>query len=59
MLHGEVSDANPLLPKPQPEASLEQTGGRGLLLVGEVADRWGVAAHERGKTVWFEVATPR
>ncbi len=35
----------------------DQTGGRGLRIVAEFADRWGVA-HEAsaGKTVWFAVA---
>lgn len=35
----------------------EQAGGRGLRIVEEFADRWGVA-HEAaaGKTVWFAVA---
>jgi anti-sigma regulatory factor (Ser/Thr protein kinase) len=35
----------------------EQAGGRGLRIVAEFADRWGVA-HEAadGKTVWFAVA---
>jgi anti-sigma regulatory factor (Ser/Thr protein kinase) len=34
----------------------EQPGGRGLRIVAEFADRWGVA-HEAaaGKTVWFAV----
>ncbi|WP_037921809.1 ATP-binding protein [Streptomyces violaceorubidus] len=29
-------------------------GGRGLLLVSEVADEWGVTEREPGKVVWFE-----
>jgi anti-sigma regulatory factor (Ser/Thr protein kinase) len=29
--------------------------GRGLRIVGAVADRWGTAATEGGKVVWFEV----
>ncbi|MFJ8695776.1 ATP-binding protein [Streptomyces roseolilacinus] len=34
-------------------------GGRGLLLVGAFADRWGSAAHPPGgKTVWAEVSAP-
>ena len=35
----------------------DQPGGRGLRIVAEFADRWGVA-HEAsaGKTVWFAVA---
>ena len=55
VLHGEVSDANPVPPVPQAGVGLDQTGGRGLMLVGEIADRWGVEQHQRGKTVWFEL----
>jgi hypothetical protein len=57
VLHGEVSDANPVPPVQLSGVGLEldQTGGRGLLLVGEIADRWGVERHQRGKTVWFEL----
>jgi hypothetical protein len=56
VLHGEVSDANPVPPVPQSGGGLDQTGGRGLMLVGEIADRWGVERHQRGKTVWFELS---
>jgi anti-sigma regulatory factor (Ser/Thr protein kinase) len=34
---------------------LESVGGRGLLLVERLADRWGYEPHPRGKTVWFEI----
>ncbi|MCT7355963.1 ATP-binding protein [Streptomyces sp. 15-116A] len=33
-------------------------GGRGLLLVEQVADKWGVGERNPGKTVWCEFATP-
>lgn len=33
-----------------------QEGGRGLLLLDALADRWGVDHHSHGKTVWFELA---
>jgi PAS domain S-box-containing protein len=35
--------------------------GRGLRLIEEVTDRWGVIARDPGKTVWFEIgeASPR
>lgn len=33
-------------------------GGRGVLLVDALADRWGSDRDERGKTVWFELAAP-
>lgn len=35
------------------ESSLE--GGRGLLLVEAMGDRWGYDLHRWGKTVWVEV----
>ena len=39
------------LPRGQP---LDEPGGYGLLLVGSLADRWGVESNDR-TTVWFEV----
>lgn len=33
----------------------QRTGGRGVLLVESLADRWGSDVGEHGKTVWFEV----
>ncbi len=35
-----------------------RTGGRGVLLIDNLADRWGSDVDEHGKTVWFELATP-
>ncbi|MGW5210232.1 ATP-binding protein [Streptomyces sp. NPDC004051] len=51
----EVSDRCPRLPVPGAGDTLAE-GGRGLLLVGAVTDRWGVTPHpaDGGKTVWFE-----
>lgn len=37
------------------EADTGSPGGRGLLLLDEVADRWGVVEGRVGKTVWFEL----
>lgn len=34
----------------------EPPGGWGLMLVGEIADRWGVETDD-GTCVWFEMAT--
>ncbi len=34
-------------------------GGRGLLLVSELADKWGVGEPNPGKIVWCEVGTVR
>ncbi|MFC9226380.1 ATP-binding protein [Streptomyces hygroscopicus] len=33
----------------------DRENGRGLLLVGELADAWGDIEHTVGKTVWFTV----
>ena len=37
-------------------ASSDEPGGRGLLIVGQLATRWGCAGHsQHGWTVWFEL----
>lgn len=53
-LRCEVTDVNPVPPRPG-IAGPDETGGRGLLLVSQLADRWGFEGHRRGKTVWFEL----
>ena len=38
------------------QASTDEPHGRGLLIVGQLATRWGCAGHSRtGWTVWFEL----
>lgn len=58
-LRVELRDANP---DPALISSATQNGhregGRGVLLVQTLADRWGSDAHEGGKTVWFELVVP-
>ncbi|MFH8929226.1 ATP-binding protein [Streptomyces pristinaespiralis] len=53
----EVSDTRserlPSLPEP---AAPDAESGRGLLLVGALADAWGVTPRDVGKTVWATVA---
>jgi two-component sensor histidine kinase len=34
----------------------DSTGGRGLVLIDQLASAWGVAQHRDGKTVWAEMA---
>ncbi|WP_175410266.1 ATP-binding protein [Streptomyces sp. TRM64462] len=54
----EVSDAHDGRPVQVP-APVDADRGRGLLLVGAVASRWGVAARQGpGKTVWVDVDCP-
>jgi anti-sigma regulatory factor (Ser/Thr protein kinase) len=57
-LRVEVTDCSPNLPQPGTAAGPDQTGGRGLLIVQELAARWGLQASRSrlGKTVWFELS---
>jgi anti-sigma regulatory factor (Ser/Thr protein kinase) len=41
------------------EAGDGEVSGRGLLLVSQLADAWGVEPHGGGKVVWCEIRTPR
>ncbi|WP_405873358.1 ATP-binding protein [Streptomyces sp. NBC_00005] len=51
----EVADNCPQPPCVPAELSPEAEGGRGLVLLDAVVDKWGVgAAGSGGKTVWFE-----
>ena len=52
----EVDDAAPELPR---RRQPDHTGGRGLILVDELATAWGVRHHPGHKTVWAEVAVDR
>ena len=54
-VRGEVSDANPESPRPQDIVPPDSPGGRGLLLVRELATAWGAQVHRNGKTVWFTI----
>ncbi|MBP5861005.1 ATP-binding protein [Streptomyces scabiei] len=59
LLRLEVSDAGAGKPEVRVPRD-EETGGRGLLLVEALADRWGVEerAGGIGKTVWAELKAP-
>ncbi len=52
-----VSDASPELPSTR-GADLDAEHGRGMLLVDQMADRWGADRHPNGKRVWFELTLP-
>jgi anti-sigma regulatory factor (Ser/Thr protein kinase) len=59
VLRIEVHDDDPTLPQRR-QPSPEDIGGRGLLLVEQAADRWGVDREvDDGKTIWFELALDR
>ena len=53
-LRVEVADGSPTFPSPRDYTSLAGTG-RGLTLLDDSVDRWGVFAHGDGKLVWFEI----
>ena len=50
----EVRDPSRALPCLMPVRDLD-VSGRGLFLVDNLADRWGVDLQARGKTTWFEL----
>ncbi|MDQ0777408.1 anti-sigma regulatory factor (Ser/Thr protein kinase) [Streptomyces aurantiacus] len=50
-----VSDPKGELGPSPREAAPDDTFGRGLLIVGQVADRWGVRRLTVGKAVWCEL----
>jgi anti-sigma regulatory factor (Ser/Thr protein kinase) len=49
-----VSDKSPSVPSPRAPSDDEEAG-RGLLIVGVVADRWGTDVRRWGKVVWAEL----
>ena len=49
----EVVDGSGDLPH-QRQPAADALGGRGLQLVEQIADTWGVEAFPQGKSVWFE-----
>jgi anti-sigma regulatory factor (Ser/Thr protein kinase) len=53
----EVSDGNDTVPE-LTSAGPDDEAGRGLLLVSEIAHRWGVRRTATGKTVWTEQRLP-
>ncbi|WP_043378417.1 ATP-binding protein [Streptomyces mutabilis] len=54
----EVHDSGGGVPAAPLDPDGADEGGRGLLLVSELADKWGVTEREPGKVVWFECVVP-
>ncbi|MFF5505270.1 ATP-binding protein [Streptomyces roseolus] len=54
-LRVEVRDFEPGLAAPPAPPADDGTSGRGLFLVRELADSWGVEERDTGKVVWFEL----
>ncbi|MEU6391010.1 ATP-binding protein [Streptomyces sp. NPDC046939] len=50
----DTGDGVPAVPGPATDAE----GGRGLLLVTALADKWGVEERDPGKVVWCEIRVP-
>ena len=46
-----VADESRVLPVPQ-EPTTDEAGGRGLILVEALSDRWGIDTSDGGKSVW-------
>ena len=54
-LHVEVIDESDMLPVlVEPVHSIDDHG-RGLLLVRDLSEQWGVVENDSGKTVWFSL----
>lgn len=52
-----VEDEGPgFAPQPTPSPPGNESGGWGLFLVDQIADRWGVECTTSGSRVWFEIA---
>ncbi|MFF6996867.1 SpoIIE family protein phosphatase [Streptomyces sp. NPDC008313] len=56
-VRAEVEDSSSALPRRR-EAGESGVSGRGLMLVDQLADVWGVEARGGGKCVWCEFVTP-
>ncbi len=56
--HLEVSDDDPTIPD-QREAGADESGGRGLSIVDELSDAWGIEGRPDGKTIWADFNRPR
>lgn len=57
VLHVEVSDHGPGVAHRR-DGHLDDTHGRGLMLVDAISSMWGATANDDAKTVWFRLAAP-
>jgi len=57
-LRVEVTDSAPGTPEPAPLPPARSLHGRGLFIVGQLSDTWGITPSPAGlgKTVWFQTA---
>nr|WP_315903764.1 ATP-binding protein [Streptomyces rhizosphaerihabitans] len=53
----EVSDSSSTAPHMR-RARMFDEGGRGLMMVAQLAERWGTRHLPGGKTIWAEMSTP-
>jgi anti-sigma regulatory factor (Ser/Thr protein kinase) len=51
----EVVDPGTAFEPPEPLANGNSSGGWGLFLVDQIAERWGISPAPAGTCVWFEV----
>ncbi|MFF4797885.1 ATP-binding protein [Streptomyces sp. NPDC001351] len=54
----EVHDSGPGVPRVVEDGDVRSEGGRGLLLVAALSDKWGTRERELGKAVWCEFVLP-
>jgi GAF domain-containing protein len=52
----EVCDTSERMPVPLGPRTPDAETGRGMILIGELADRWGAEPLPTGKRVWFELS---
>ncbi|MFJ9250740.1 ATP-binding protein [Streptomyces sp. NPDC101776] len=57
VLHAEVHDSGGGVPRVGDHPDGTDEGGRGLLLVSALSDKWGVRERDFGKVVWAEFRT--
>jgi anti-sigma regulatory factor (Ser/Thr protein kinase) len=54
----EVGDGSRAEPRVRLHDTSDAPGGRGLMLIDTVAERWGILPTAKGKRVWFELPVP-